>query len=60
MKAGERLREGGGLVLYVRRPNGAAVGLGKVSAKFKQYKPLWPEEFQRNEVLWPLRSQESL
>jgi predicted RNA-binding protein len=50
-----RLTEGDGLVFYVTRPIGGAVGLGKVRTKFKQDKPLWPKEVQSNTVRWPLR-----
>jgi len=51
----ERVTEGDGLVFYVTRPVGGAVGLGRVITKFKQDKPLWPVEIQKGEVLWPLR-----
>jgi len=51
----ERLSEGDGLVLYVTRPVGGAIGIGKVRTKFKQDKPLWPKEVQSKRVLWPLR-----
>lgn len=51
----ERITEGDGLVFYVTRPVGGAVGLGRVITKFKQDKPLWPMEIQERAVLWPLR-----
>jgi predicted RNA-binding protein len=51
----ERVAEGDGLVFYVTRPVGGAIGLGKVITKFKQDKPLWPVEIEKREVLWPLR-----
>jgi hypothetical protein len=51
----ERIAEGDGLVFYVTRPVGGAIGLGRVITKFKQDKPLWPVEVQKREVLWPLR-----
>ncbi len=51
----ERVAEGDGLVFYVTRPVGGAIGLGRVNTKFKQDKPLWPVEIQKGEVLWPLR-----
>jgi predicted RNA-binding protein len=51
----ERITEGDGLVFYVNRPVGGAIGLGRVSTKFKQDKPLWPVEIEKGEVLWPLR-----
>jgi predicted RNA-binding protein len=49
------LSEGDGLVFYVTRPVGGAIGLGKVLTKFKQDKPLWPREVADKKVLWPLR-----
>jgi predicted RNA-binding protein len=49
------LREGDGLLFYVSKPVHGIVGFGNVATKFKQNKPLWPEEISRNEVLWPLR-----
>lgn len=51
----ERMKEGDGLVFYVVRPVGGAIGFGTVRTKFKQDKPLWPKEVQSNRVLWPLR-----
>jgi predicted RNA-binding protein len=51
----DRLSEGDGLIFYVTRPVGGAIGLGKVSTKFKQDKPLWPREVEAQSVLWPLR-----
>ncbi len=51
----DRLSEGDGLIFYVTRPVGGAIGLGKVSTKFKQDKPLWPREVEAQRVLWPLR-----
>ena len=51
----ERLAEGDGLIFYVTRPIGGAIGLGKVKTKFKQDKPLWPREVEAKRVIWPLR-----
>jgi len=51
----DRLSEGDGLIFCVTRPVGGAIGLGKVSTKFKQDKPLWPREVEAQSVLWPLR-----
>lgn len=51
----ERVTEGDGLVFYVTRPVGGAIGTGKVRTKFKQDRPLWPREIESKEVLWPLR-----
>ncbi|OGO30879.1 MAG: hypothetical protein A2Z29_01330 [Chloroflexi bacterium RBG_16_56_11] len=49
------LREGDGLLFYVSKPVHGIIGFGSVETKFKQSKPLWPEELKRNEVIWPLR-----
>lgn len=49
------LREGDGLLFYVSKPVHGIVGFGQVVAKFKQTKPLWPDEIKRKEVIWPLR-----
>jgi len=50
-----KMTEGDGLIFYVTRPVGGAIGIGKVVKKFKQDKPLWPEEVQAQKVLWPNR-----
>lgn len=49
------LLEGDHILLYVSAPVSGIVGCGKVSTKFKQTNPLWPEEIRRNAVVWPLR-----
>ena len=49
----DRLTEGDGLIFYVTRPVGGAIGIGKVITKFKQDKPLWPREVEAQRVLWP-------
>ncbi len=51
----DRLSEGDGLVFYVTRPVGGAIGLGRALTKFRQDKPLWPKEVAEKKVLWPLR-----
>lgn len=43
------------ILLYVRTPIAGAIGFGTIRTKFKQDKPLWPEEVRSGEVLWPLR-----
>lgn len=49
------LAEGDRLLLYVSKPVSGIVGVGKVTAKFRQTNPLWPEEIKQNIVIWPLR-----
>jgi len=51
----ERIAEGDGLIFYVTRPVGGAIGLGRVVTKFKQDRPLWPREVQAKKVFWPFR-----
>jgi hypothetical protein len=40
---------------YVTVPVGGVVGYGAVRTKLRQNSPRWPEELDRNEVIWPLR-----
>jgi len=40
---------------YVTAPVSGVVGAGLVRTKLQQLSPLWPEERERNEVIWPLR-----
>ncbi|MBI5118812.1 EVE domain-containing protein [Candidatus Poribacteria bacterium] len=49
------LREGDGVVFYVSKPVHGIVGFGSVTTKFRQDAPLWPEEIEKNAVVWPLR-----
>lgn len=49
------LRDGDGLLFYVSKPVHGIVGLGPVVIKFRQTKPLWPEEIKQQQVIWPLR-----
>jgi hypothetical protein len=49
------LREGDGLLFYVSKPVHGIVGFGNVVTKFRQTDPLWPEEIEKNAVIWPLR-----
>ena len=40
---------------YVTTPVVGVVGYGAVGTKLKQNSPRWPEELDRNEIIWPLR-----
>lgn len=51
----ERIQEGDKILIYVMKPVGGIVGYGTIRRKFKQDKPLWPDEIKRNEVIWPYR-----
>lgn len=51
----EHLNEDDKAIFYVTSPVSGIIGHGIVKTKFIQDKPLWPEEIERNEVIWPLR-----
>lgn len=53
----ERIDEGDVVFFYSTRPIKKVIGYGTISSKFKQDKPLWPEELRKNKVIWPLRFQ---
>jgi predicted RNA-binding protein len=49
------LEEGDKILFYVASPIMGVVGCGKVTTKFRQTNPLWPDEVQKGTALWPLR-----
>lgn len=49
------LQVGDWLFFYATSPVVGIIGFGKVQAKFKQNKPLWPDEVLQKEVLYPFR-----
>jgi len=49
------LLENNVLLFYVMRPIAGIIGYGTVKTKFHQTRPLWSEEIDKNEVIWPLR-----
>lgn len=49
------LQEGDKILIYASRPVGGVIGMATVLTKFRQTNPLWPEEIQRQQVIWPLR-----
>ena len=51
----ETVAPGDRLVFYVTAPIAAVIGYGTIRAKFRQDKPLWPEEVKARKVFWPLR-----
>ncbi|MDI6860350.1 MAG: EVE domain-containing protein, partial [Methanocellales archaeon] len=53
----EALASGDVVFFYVTSPVSKIVGYGKILSKFKQDKPLWPEERTKRRVIWPLRFQ---
>lgn len=51
----EAISPGDFVLFYATLPVGGVIGYGTVRSKFKQDKPLWPEEIRRNEIIWPYR-----
>ncbi|MBU0635146.1 MAG: EVE domain-containing protein [Candidatus Omnitrophica bacterium] len=51
----EKISNGDILFFYVTSPISGLIGFGKVTAKFKQDKPLWPDEMRANKVIYPYR-----
>lgn len=53
----ESLEPGDRVFFYVTLPISGIIGKGTISTKFKQDKPIWPDEIKENAVIWPLRFQ---
>lgn len=51
----ERISPDDNLLFYATNPIGGVIGFGTVRTKFKQNKPLWPEEIEAGRVVWPYR-----
>ena len=51
----EKLKPGDILLFYVTSPISGLIGFGRLETKFKQDKPLWPDELMKNEVIYPFR-----
>jgi predicted RNA-binding protein len=49
------LSEGDSVLFYATRPVGGVIGYGVVRTKFRQDKPLWPQEVKEGRVIWPNR-----
>jgi len=49
------LSEGDQVLFYATSPHSGIIGLGRVTTKFRQTKPLWPDEQKKQKVIWPLR-----
>ncbi len=54
-KQWDKLEKGDLLLFYAKAPIKGLIGLGFVESKFKQDKPLWPDEIKANEVIYPYR-----
>lgn len=51
----EDLNEDDVVLFYATSPVKGIIGHGIVRTRFKQDKPLWPQEINENRVVWPLR-----
>lgn len=51
----KKLEKGDLLLFYVKSPVKGIIGVGKTESKFKQDKPLWPDEIRANKVIYPYR-----
>jgi hypothetical protein len=51
----ERLSDGDGILFYATSPVSGIIGYGVVRTKFKQDKPLWPQEIREERVIWYYR-----
>lgn len=51
----ESLNEKDTLLFYVTSPVSGIIGHGTVRIKFRQDRPLWPQEIEEKKVIWPLR-----
>ena len=51
----KKLQKGEILVFYAKSPVKGLIGVGKIESKFKQAKPLWPDEVRLNAVIYPYR-----
>jgi len=51
----DQMSKGDILIFYVGKPIGGVIGFGRAEAKFKQDRPLWPDEIRTNELIYPFR-----
>jgi hypothetical protein len=51
----ENLHENDIILFYATQPIAGVIGYGSVQTKFRQDKPLWPQEIKEGKVIWPLR-----
>ena len=57
VKSWEKISNGDILFFYCLSPISGLIGYGKCQAKFKQDKPLWPDEIRENKLIYPYRWQ---
>jgi hypothetical protein len=54
-KRWEKLSNGDYVLFYAKKPVMGVIGYGIVKEKFKEDKPLWPDEIKEGRVKWPYR-----
>lgn len=50
----ESLAKNDTVLLYVTKPVSGIIGYGAIQSKFRQTKPLWPQEIAEGKIIWPL------
>ena len=51
----EQLQQDDFVLFYATSPVSGVIGYGVVRTKFRQDKPLWPQEVEEDKVIWPYR-----
>ena len=51
----DSISENDKVLFYATQPVSGIIGHGIIRTKFRQDKPLWPEEVRKHEVIWSLR-----
>lgn len=51
----KKLQKGDLLIFYVKSPVTGVIGVGILESKFKQDKPLWPDEIREKRLIYPYR-----
>lgn len=51
----QKLSKGDHVLFYATKPVSGIIGYGVIRTKFKQDKPLWPQEVKEGKVIWPYR-----
>ena len=51
----KKLQKGDILLFYAKSPVKGIIGIGKLESKFKQDRPLWPDEVREKKVIYPYR-----
>ena len=49
------ISQGDGVLFYATSPVSGVIGYGAVHAKFRQDRPLWPQEIREDKIIWPHR-----